>query len=141
MDLLFYAMENVNKPPDTTAASVAAGEAFTMSILPIIKIYSEDASKKLENNMIIQPRMSPVVDGLQAVADALSSVMKDFGIPFPCSVYMGTVDTVHLCSEYSGAIDSTFTFLMILAGMSFLAIIVAATIITVGDYYYVVAGE
>jgi len=58
---------------------LSEGEIFANSVLPMVAAYNPDSASLIATNMVMDPNTVPVADGPQAVADAFTSVIKDFG--------------------------------------------------------------
>lgn len=123
---LRYAAENENLEQSNLDKTVAEGEAFALSVLPIIKSYDEAAAQVIMENMVVQQGVKPVRDGAQVVADAFYEALDEFGIS---CLYVGASGQVDACQKEGGfSAASQFrptayivlsTLLMLAAGMLF----------------------
>ena len=100
---LRFAVENSKLSESSSNQSVAEGETFALSVLPIIKSYDEVAASVIEENMIMKSGVKPVLDGPQAVANAFYEALDEFGIS--CE-YVGASSQVDACSKQGGAKES-----------------------------------
>mmetsp|Transcript_35457 Transcript_35457/g.52061 ORF Transcript_35457/g.52061 Transcript_35457/m.52061 type:complete len:748 (+) Transcript_35457:40-2283(+) len=91
-------MEGKSAPFEEQHKSLAAGEAFAKSILPIVDLFNSTAASVLTENMIMEKGTEPVKDGPQAVADALASVLDDLAID--CEEIGRDDSAVDICKEY-----------------------------------------
>jgi Low iron-inducible periplasmic protein len=103
---LRFAIENSRLSESAFNSSLAEGEMFALSALPIIQSYDEAAATVIEENMIMRSGVKPVVNGPQAVADAFYEAMDEFGIS--CE-YVGASSQVDACSKQGGAKESFST--------------------------------
>jgi len=74
-----YAIKNAKLNPGTTSKDLAEGEIFSTGYLPLVAQFDSRAQATIERNMLINVGRQPVPDGPQAVADAINSVITDFG--------------------------------------------------------------
>ena len=97
---LRYAVEN-EKLNDSSAgdATLAEGETFALSVLPIIKSYDETAAQVIQENMVIQSGVKPVRDGAQVVANGFYEALDEFGIS---CVFVGASSQVDACQKEGG---------------------------------------
>jgi hypothetical protein len=78
--VLRYAIQNEKQPADTYSTDLALGEVYALAIIPIVQIYDPAAATVLEENMLLQPGVKPVGDGVQAVANALGAAATSIGL-------------------------------------------------------------
>mmetsp|Transcript_13962 Transcript_13962/g.26336 ORF Transcript_13962/g.26336 Transcript_13962/m.26336 type:complete len:764 (-) Transcript_13962:136-2427(-) len=89
-----YAIKNEKHGWDSSSKDLAEGEAFALSVLPILAAYDPVGQAIVEENMILAEGREPVLDGAQAVADAFHGVSAKFGLG--CQ-YIGESDGVDFC--------------------------------------------
>lgn len=97
-----YAIKNERHSWNSDSKDLAEGEAFALSVLPVLAAYDPVGQMVAEENMIVAEGREPVVDGAQSVADAFDGIMRKFGLE--CQ-YVGESDGVDSCnlSKRSGA--------------------------------------
>lgn len=97
--LRFAIILNTDLNSPSTNVALAEGEAFAVAVLPIIAKYDKDAADIIEENMVFQEGVKPVVDGPQVVADAFYQALDEFG--YSCSL-VGTTEQVDACKLAGG---------------------------------------
>lgn len=120
---LRYAAENEKLSESNLDKTVAEGEAFALSVLPVIKSYDEPAAQVISENMVVQAGVKPVRDGAQVVADAFYEALDEFGISCTYVGASGQVDACRKEGGFSAAIRFRPTVyilsaLLIVAGMA-----------------------
>lgn len=95
---LRYAIKNENRGGKVGHKDLAEGEAFALSILPVVASYDEGAAEIIERNMVVEPGIDPVKDGAQVVANAFFRIMDEFGLD--CR-YVGRAGDVDSCELYA----------------------------------------
>lgn len=96
---LRYAVENEKLSESNLEKTVAEGETFALSVLPIIKSYDESAAQVIAENMVVQQGVKPVRDGAQVVADAFYEALDEFGIS---CLFVGASSQVDACRKEGG---------------------------------------
>jgi len=96
---LRYAGENEKLSESNLDKTVAEGETFALSVLPIVKSYDEAAAQVIFENMVVQKGVKPVRDGAQVVADAFYEVLDEFNIS--CT-FVGASSQVDACKKEGG---------------------------------------
>ena len=117
--MIRYAIKNERLPANSLSKDVAEGEAFSLAVLPIANLIEKESAYILEFNMIMETDKKPVMDGDQAVADALYDIMYEFDIS--CD-FVGITEGVSPCinkEEYmskSGSLGSSGTWFPLAIG-------------------------
>lgn len=78
---------------------LAGGEAFALSVLPIVARYDENAAQLIRANMEVQTGVPAVRDGPQAVANAFYQALDEFG--YSCSL-VGATPQADACALQGG---------------------------------------
>ena len=88
---------------------MADGEVFATAVLPIVFKFDKEAAVIIEDNMVIQAGVKPVVDGPQVVANAFYQALDDFG--YSCSLVGATnqADACQLAGGFSKVKGATST--------------------------------
>ena len=81
------------------SGDLAGGEAFAMSVLPIVARYDENAAKLIRANMEVKAGVTAVPDGPQAVANAFYQALDEFG--YSCSL-VGATPQADACALQGG---------------------------------------
>lgn len=121
---LRYAAENEKLSASNLEKTVAQGETFALSVIPVIKSYDEAAAQVITENMVVQQGVKPVRDGAQVVADAFYEALDEFGIS---CLYVGASSQVDACRKEGGFSASVrlqptayiVSALLIVAGVAF----------------------
>lgn len=121
---LRYAAENEKLSQSNLDKTVAEGETFALSVLPVIKSYDETAAQVITENMVVQQGVKPVRDGAQVVADAFYEALDEFGID--CT-FVGASSQVDACRKEGGFSASIrlqptayiLSALLVMAGIAF----------------------
>jgi hypothetical protein len=94
---------------NSTDEALADGEVFATAVLPIVFKYDKEAAVIIEDNMVIQAGMKPVVDGPQGVANAFYQSLDEFG--YSCSLVGATnqADACQLTGGFSKVKGATST--------------------------------
>mmetsp|Transcript_13013 Transcript_13013/g.28084 ORF Transcript_13013/g.28084 Transcript_13013/m.28084 type:complete len:731 (-) Transcript_13013:10-2202(-) len=98
---IYYAIVNAKLGRDSTAESLAIGEALAYSVLPIVSKYDKKAAAVIARNMKRGPGIKPVAEGPQAVANAFFKILDDIG--WGCE-YVGQHDGIDACEQFDGKI-------------------------------------
>ena len=98
---IWYAINNVGVT-STKDKALAIGEAYALSVLPIVSKYDEDAASDIERNMIraTDQGVGPVTEGPQKVANAFYQILDNIG--WGCE-YIGQAEGVDTCDGYVAA--------------------------------------
>jgi len=99
-----YAIKNERHTWNSDSKDLAEGEAFALSVLPILKAYDPVGQSMVEENMIRETGKEPVIGGAQVVADAFRPIMDKFGIE--CH-YVGRSEGVDFCSVVGRTADGS----------------------------------
>jgi len=94
--VIAYALQLEGQGIGSSSADLAGGEAIATAILPILAYYEPQTAEVLVRNMIMDKDTKPVIDGSQAVANALYPLIDQFGIE--CKD-MGDISGVNACSS------------------------------------------
>jgi len=99
---------------DMESEHLAEGEAFAKAILPLLDFFDSRVARTVRDNMIMDGTERPVIDGPQAVADALASVLD--GLNIDCNE-IGSDGSTNICmndqlvfDEMSGGEKSSIAF-------------------------------
>ena len=95
--IIKYAIVNQYLVFSSPDESVPLGEAYTNSILPILKAWDPSKAVVVRKNMVVSNFNAMVEDGAQYVADSFLGIMDDMGIE--CE-YIGKSFEVNMCLNY-----------------------------------------
>jgi len=106
---LRYSILNLDSLANSTDEALADGEVFATAVLPIVFKFDKEAAVIIEDNMVIQAGMKPVVDGPQGVANAFYQALDEFG--YSCSLVGATnqADACQLAGGFSKVKGATST--------------------------------
>jgi Low iron-inducible periplasmic protein len=93
------AMENEGATNEGLA-SLAKGQTYANSILPLVAAYDAQTAEMVAENMEYKKGVSPVRDGPEEVADALALTWTQ-GLGLPCN-YLGKTGQVQPCRNLQG---------------------------------------
>lgn len=83
----------------STKGDLAGGEAFALSVLPIVARYDEKAAQLIRENMEVKAGVPVVRDGPQEVANAFYQALDEFG--YSCTL-VGSTPQADACALEGG---------------------------------------
>ena len=94
--IIRYAINYEDHSIQTSSADIAAGEAFSLCILPLLVVFAVESVKTIEKNMITRDGSQPSFTSAIDVGHAFFPLLEDFDIK--CK-YVGAVHRVDTCVD------------------------------------------